>query len=167
MGLFAPKISRAQMNQVQILMKQISESVNLINTTAKPDVFFGRLNFTLDCLLELAKYEKYKVFKSGTPSSDYRKIVSNIEATVNSFIERAVASNKAKVASLKTEKAKERNYAKFIVSMAVAFEASHTFWQGNGVYPHYTGPLFTESNHLKVKKMLAELDAELINAVKK
>lgn len=47
---------------------------------------------------KINKYEKFKIFKSSTPSADYRKIISNMEATVDSFIERAIAANKLKIA---------------------------------------------------------------------
>ena len=63
MGLFTPKISRQQMAFVQTTLKQMYDSGNLVNTTVKPDVFFKRLNFTLDLLLRLQPYEKYKIFK--------------------------------------------------------------------------------------------------------
>ncbi|MCI5705167.1 MAG: hypothetical protein MR272_08175 [Pseudoflavonifractor sp.] len=151
MGLFTPKISRQQMAFVQTTLKQMYDSGNLVNTTVKPDVFFKRLNFTLDLLLRLQPYEKYKIFKHGTPSKDYKRIVSNLEATVDDFIDRAIAANQAKIASLKTERARKANYEKFVNSLIAAFDCAHTFWEGDRGFPHYDGPLFTEQNYRRVQ----------------
>ena len=63
MGWFSPKISPWQMQQVQVALHQLQDTVNLVNTTTKPDVFFKRLNFALDLLLFLQTFEKYKIFK--------------------------------------------------------------------------------------------------------
>lgn len=151
MSLFTPKISQREMTYVRTTLKQLQNSVKLVNTTVKPDVFFGRLNFALDLLLRLQTYEKYKIFKSGTPSSDYACIVSNLGITVDAFINRALDANQAKIDSLKTEKAKKENRAKFATALISAFDCAHTFWSGNYGSPHYTGPLFTEPNYHRVQ----------------
>lgn len=158
MGLFSPKISQYQMQQVQILLKQANESANLVNSTVKPDVFFGRLGFLLDVLLELQNYERYKVFKGSTPSADYKKITNGMEETVDNFISRAVSANQNKLSSLKTEAAKDRNRKKFAISLAIAFETANSFWQGNGLYPHYVGPLFTQNNYERVQRILQDVE---------
>lgn len=149
-----------QVEQIQILLKQANESANLVNTTVKPDVFFGRIGFLLDVLLELQKYERYKVFTGSLPSDDYKKLLNNLEKTVDNFIDRAIWANKRKLDSLKTPAAKERNYSKFILSLSIAFGMANNFWQGNGMYPHYIGPLFTDANFSTVQSLLAEADAK-------
>lgn len=156
MSFFAPKINSYQVEQVQILLKQANESSKLVNTTIKPDVFFRRLGFLLDVLLEMQKYEKYKIFNGSLPSADYKKIINGLEKTVDAFVMRAIKANQEKVSSLKTQAAKERNYYNFLQSLYISFEKAKSFWQGNGIYPHYTGPLFTEANFSKVKKLLEE-----------
>lgn len=153
MGLFTPKITNAQLQQVRNTMNQLQESVNLLNTTTKPDVFFKRLNFTLDLLLLLHTFEKYNIFKGSSPINDYRRIIANMEVTVNDFIDRAIEANNQKLASLKTEAAKKRNYEKFVDSLIAAFDCASTFWSGNRGYPHYTGPLYTENNYRRVKEL--------------
>lgn len=158
MGLFTPKLSPKQLQCVQAKLTQLNDSVKLINSTVKPDVFFKRLHFTLDLLLDLRQYEKYKIFKSGTPTQDYQKIIANMEATVNDFIDRALEANQRKIDSLKTEKAKKNNYEKFIIALIAAFDIADTFWSGSKGYPHYTGPLFTENNYNRVKVLFYELD---------
>ena len=62
MGLFSPKISPREAEHIQSRLVQLEDTVRLINTTTKPDVFFKRLNFALDILLDLQSYEKYGAF---------------------------------------------------------------------------------------------------------
>lgn len=150
MGLLTPKISPSELGMVQIALKQVKDCANLVNTTVKPDVFFGRLNMLLDKLLLLQRFERYK-FKPSTPTKDYKRVIANLDATVNDFIDRAFAANQAKIASLKTEKAKRANYEKFVDSLISAFDCAHTFWPGDRGFPHYSGPLFTEVNYRRVQ----------------
>lgn len=162
MGLFAPRISTQDMEYVRTRMKQLQESVNLVNTTTKPDVFFKRLNFALDILLDLQSFEKYKIFKASTPTSDYNRIIANMESTVDDFIDRALQAHNEKIASLKTEKAKESNREKFATSLIAAFDCANTFWSGSfsqtRAFPHYTGPLFTENNYRRVQAITGAVD---------
>lgn len=162
MGLFTPKISDTQMKFVQMTLNQLHDSGNLVNTTVKPDVFFKRLNFTLDLLLRLQPYEKYKIFKrGGKPTQDYERILSNLEATVDNFIDRSLAANREKIESLKTERAKRNNYENYVIALISAFDCAHTFWDGDRGFPHYDGPLFTENNYNRVQAMYYALDDEL------
>lgn len=162
MGLFTPKITPAQMQFVQATFKQMQDSGHLVNTTVKPDVFFKRLNFTLDLLLRLQAFEKYKIFKSGKPSQDYNRIVANLGATVDSFLDRAIEDNEKKVAALKTEKARKNKRDDLAVKLISAFDCAHTFWAGDKGFPHYTGPLFTESNYKRVQALFdASCDDQL------
>ena len=160
MGLFTPKISPREAEYVRTKMVQLQDTVRLVNTTTKPDVFFKRLNFALDILLDLQSYERYGIFKGSTPTNDYNKIIRNMEATVNDFIDRALAENRKKIASLKTESAKQNNRDKFASSLIAAFDHANTFWSGSfsstRVFPHYTGPLYTANNYRRVQNILYE-----------
>lgn len=158
MGLFAPKISPRDLKYVHSRMAQLQDTARLLNTTTKPDVFFKRLNFALDILLDLQSYEKYKIFKASTPTGDYNKIVRNMESTVDDFIDRAIEANRQKLATLKTEKAKKNNYEKFIVSLVSSFDCANTFWSGDRGHLHYTGPLFTANNYRRVQALFNQLD---------
>lgn len=162
MGLFSPKITERETVYVSNRMNQLQDSVNLLNTTVKPDVFFKRLHITLDILLDLKAYEKYGIFKGNTPSNDYNKIIRNMESTVDDFIDRAIADNERKRSSLKTEKAKLSNYEKFVKSMLAAFDSANTFWSGSlsqtRIIPHYRGPLFTQNNYKRVKSLFYDLE---------
>lgn len=153
MRLFTPKMSEYQKQLVQARIKQIQETVDLVNTTTNPEVFFGRLNFLLDVFLDLQKYEKYKCFKGTTPTQNYNNVISNIEAAVDEFIERALSVNKKKLDGYKTEKTKSKNYAIFATTLMEAFDLAHTFWVGILEQPHYTGPLFTDANYKRVQEI--------------
>lgn len=151
MGLFTPKISQRELQYVQNRLSQLQDSVRLVNSTVKPDVFFKRLHFTLDLLLDLQSYEKYKIFKGARPSDDYRKIINNLEATVNDFIDRAIVDNNNKVTRLKTEKGKQKKIEDFANALITAFDCAHSFWGGDRGFPHYSGPLFTAQNYQRVQ----------------
>lgn len=158
MGLFTPKISEKQLQFVYMTMTQVYDSGNIVNTTVDPAVFFKRLNLLLDLLLRLQPYEKYKIFESATPTQDYEKIISNLEATVDDFIDRAIETNQIKIASLKTEKARNRNHENFVIALISAFDCAHTFWEGDKEFPHYDGPLFSKKNYERVQGLYDSLD---------
>ena len=162
MGMFGRKIDPREFQYVQSRMVQLQDTVQLVNTTTKPDVFFKRLNFALDILLDLQSYEKYGIFKGSTPTNDYNKIICNMDATVNDFIDRAMAANQQKIASLKTDSAKRNNREKFAASLIAAFDCANTFWSGSfsqtRALPHYTGPLFTENNYRRVQAIFYATD---------
>ena len=158
MGLFTPSISKQQLEFVKTTLGQLQDSVKLINTTVHPDVFFKRLHCTLDLLLRLQPYEKYKIFKGSTPTNDYNRIISNLEATVDDFITRAIEANNRKLASLKTEKARKRNREDLAIKLISAFDCAHSFWPGDKAFPHYGGPLFTPANYRRVQDFYDSLD---------
>ena len=148
-----PTPSPVQISQIENLMKQLLESTTLVNSTASSKTFFGRLHFSLDILLELQKYEKYNIFTGSTPTEDYQKLIDNLEATVDAFIDRSIIDHVKKHEHLKTQKAKDRNIYKYLSSLLSDFEEANTYWSGNNMYPHYTGPLYTDSNYQRVKEM--------------
>ena len=161
MALFTPRISPRELEYVRARLQQLHDTVDIVNTTIKPDVFFKRLNFSLDILLDLQNYEKYGIFKGSTPTDDYNAIIRNMDATVNDFIDRAVDANQQKLAALKTESAKKRNNERFVSALVAAFDNANTFWSGSfsqtRAIPHYTGPLFTPSNYHRVQDICANL----------
>lgn len=153
MSIFAPKPPEHVLQQVNGLLKQEQESLNLVNTTVNPEVFFGRLNFLLDVLLELRQYEKYKIFKGISPTHRYKNILENLGEIVNDFIDRSYAKVLEKIRSLKTEKARQSNLEKYAQSMLSAFEVSNNYFTGHTGTPHYSDRLYTEENLKKVKQI--------------
>lgn len=157
-GLFPPKISERQLEILRGRLNQLHDTEQLINSTVNPDIFFKRLNFALDILLELRNYEKYGIFKENSPTSDYNEIIQNLENIVDDFIDRAIEANQQKILNLKTSNAKKRNYEKFVIALIAAFDCSNTFWTGTKGRPHYTGPLYTKNNYRRVQDLYYGLD---------
>lgn len=139
--------------KIDTRIKQLKESATLVNETVNPSVFFGRLNFILDLLLDLQKYEETYNFATKTPTEQYNDIIANLEKTVDNFIDRADAHNLEKIASLKTEKGKCANRARFVDTMIDSFDNAATFRSDDNIHPHYTGMLFTEKNYARVLEL--------------
>lgn len=140
-----PKISKENMKKVNLLSNQLRESKKIINSTMKPEVFFGRMGFALDTLLEMEQYEKYKVFDVN-PSEQYKHMVEGIESTVDAFIDRSYKEVTEKVSKLKTKKARENNMDRYFETMKNCFAKADTFWSGDNMRPHYIEKLYTENN---------------------
>ena len=162
MGIFRPKLSLFQLKQIQLKLKQLNESANLINTTVKPAIFFGRLNFIFDILLELMQYEKFKVLKGSPPSKNYQETLKHLDKTVTNFIDRTFQNEISKINELKTEKAKQNRKLKFTESMLSAFDNSYTFGiksttTNENNFPRYTGSLYTKDNLVYLKQKCATL----------
>ncbi len=150
---FKPKLSDKQLQYIRMTLAQMQDSAKLINTTVKPDVFFKRLNFVLDLLLRLQPFEQYGIFKGGLPSADYRRIITNLEATVNDFIDRAIEKNKQEIAALKRQTSRMKHYYDFTISLISAFDCANTFWTGDRGFPHYDGALFAKANYDRVQRI--------------
>lgn len=155
-----PQISEPHMQSAQITMNQIRDTLKIVNTTVKPDIFFKRLNFLLDLLLRLQPYEKYGIFKTETPTAGYKRITANLEVSVDAFIDRAISDNQQKMLRLKTERAKKKCYVDFACALISAFDCAHTFWDGDKGFPHHSGPLFTERNYARVQSIWDEACSE-------
>lgn len=144
--------------QIDAALKQVQESAKIVNSTKKPDVFFKRLGFLLDKLLFLQQFENQIAFYPHKPSQYYKSIIVELGETVDGFIDRALAANKQEIAKLKTTRAKDEKYADFIIALISAFDCANTFWTGNKIEPHYTGPLYTKANYERVEKLYYDLD---------
>lgn len=83
------KLTAFDADYINNLLKQVHESETIVNRTTNPTVFFGRLNFLFDCLLNLKDYEKYDIFHPEKPSDVLKNITKNLESHVNGFIDRA------------------------------------------------------------------------------
>ena len=158
MGFFTPKISKVELASVKNMLKQVNDCTKIVNTTTNPETYFGRLNFLFDLLLELRKYEKYRIFTGKSPTQDYNYLIDNLESSVNAFIDRTYEKQKEKMSTLKTDKSKCNSFQKYAQKMRNAFENANEFWQGNSVTSHYTGILYTQNNMLHLNKILEQAD---------
>lgn len=151
------KRSSGAPENIKMMLKQARETANTINTTKNPEVFFGRLGFLFDLLLELKKYEWIYSF-SPKPSQDLKDLENGLEKTVFVFIERYMADTKSKISQMKTEKGKMNKYVTSVTKLMSAFDCADTFWIGNGKYPHYDGPLYTQNNYHVVKELFESIN---------
>ncbi len=149
--LFAPAPRTSPAN-IQSMIKQAKETANIINKTKKPEIFFGRLGFLFDLLLCLKQYERTYSFKHK-PSADLRDLENGLEKVVFAFITRYMADTNNKIAQMKTEKGKRNKLETSLDKLIAAFDCAHTFWEGDGICPHYTGPLYTQKNYDYVYKL--------------
>jgi len=144
---------------IQSRLKQVRESADLVNSTVKPDVFFGRLGFLLDTLLDLMTQEKFAKFTTK-PSTDYYAVVEELPLTVNKFIERAVAAECAIISELKTESGKAARWKRFestmLTSFANATALSAAKRDTSGRFPSYTGGLYSPENYKYLRSLLSD-----------
>lgn len=157
MGLFSLKPSAADKLHIESELKILEDCKRLVNTTTNPDVFFGRMNCLLDCLLDLQNYEYTGVLKGDKPSVTFERINVSMENTVNDFIDRAVQAEACKISELKTIKARESRIKKFEENMQSAFTNSTTFWQGNGRGRHFEGRMWRDGNIEYFRKQILRL----------
>ena len=93
--------------------RQFNESMNLIETTKKPDVFFSRYDCAATRIIGLIYMQKYAKKKNNDLEKIATSLIENKQLFVERFIERAFDELKLKVHSLKTQKAKINNIEKF------------------------------------------------------
>lgn len=150
----------AEFFQVLSMTKQLEESTRLMNSTVSPQVFFGRLHFSLDVLLALVDYEflDSSIFPEKLPSEEFNSLVEHLSETVDSFIDRALLAEKKKTEKLKTYKGQFNHFEKFMISLITAFDCADEYWPGNQLLPHFSGPLYTDENYQRVQQLYDQLD---------
>ena len=107
--------------QVAGKIKTIQDCIHLVNTTVKPDVFFKRHEMLKDKAYELTLFEPYISFSGKSPSESYLEILEKEPDTIFDFLERYFAVVEHKVATLKTNKAKQNQYLAFYASLQPYF----------------------------------------------
>lgn len=149
------KKTRKDVNEAKRRIKQLSESYEIMKKTVDPYVFFRRLNFSYDCILDLMTF-KIKFSKNCTPENQYISLRNENEELVNSMIERSYNREIMQISKLQTNKAKLNRISKYFSNMEKAFENANKLWEGNYQFstgymcPHYTGALYTNANLQKL-----------------
>ena len=93
-----------------------NDSMRLVDTTIKPDVFFSRLDLLLNNLSELQELEKYISF-SSSPSKSLARIRFAKQDVIHDFLVRYHKSIVAQANAAKTPRGKEGKYKKFEESL--------------------------------------------------
>lgn len=118
--------SFTQMNAKGYL-KQYEDSMRLVETTTKPDVFFYRYDYAIKRLIGLIYMQKYIRVKSQDHHSleeTVEDLIDNKEQNTKAMIDRALAELKNKVSGLKTPKSRLTNITKFVDSFKGFVEVS-------------------------------------------
>lgn len=115
----SPKIkinrSYSQMNAKNYYI-QYNESVNLIGTTKKPDVFFQRYDFAITRIIGLIYMKKYVKIEGSNLPETAEKLIDHKQEFVHELILRCSNAVENKLLTLKTVKSKENNINKFETS---------------------------------------------------
>lgn len=93
-----------------------NDSMRLIDTTIKPDVFFSRLDLLLKNLTELQALEQYISF-SGSPSKSLARIRASKQDVIHDFLVRYHKTIVSQANAAKTLRGKESKYKKFEESL--------------------------------------------------
>ncbi len=110
------------------LIKIAQDSVKLVNTTKKPDVFFDRYDLLLDCTEKLSLMKHLMNFSGTKPSKQLATFLAEKEKATSLFIKRFYQETIDKIKSLKTDKAKHSNAIQFYVTLEDYF---HRMTQAN------------------------------------
>jgi len=123
MGLFSKSKKRREAEfMAPQWLKQVQESIDIINSTKNPDTFFFRYDFLIETVNKLIDIEKYLKFKGDTPSQLMKQIKSKKVYTINDFIDRYYNDLLYQINKLTTTKAKERRINNFYQSLSVYFD---------------------------------------------
>ena len=102
--------------QAQNDLRIINDSVKIVENTEKPDVFFSRMELIEQHSKHMMALEPYVSF-SVSPTDAYNEFATKKPFCIQLFLERYFAAVQRKVASLKTDTAKKRQYHNFYDSL--------------------------------------------------
>lgn len=145
------------MEIIRSAVQQIRETYDILNSTVKPDIFFGRLGFLFDRLLMLQKYEKYGVFTENNPTKRILDIQNGLEGRIDRFVDRYMEYVYRTVSAKKTERGRANTLFDLTNKLISAFDCAENFWTGSKGFPHYDGPFFTEQNYRRVETIYDEV----------
>lgn len=95
----------------------IHDCMRIIESTTKPDVFFSRLQLLEEKCKHMVLFEQYISFESAKPSDALNEFYEKKQVCISDFIDRYYASVLEKSETLKTEKGKANQFAKFYDSL--------------------------------------------------
>lgn len=111
------QLQQASIQQAQNDLRIMNDCRNLVSTTVKPDVFFGRLHLMLEKAEHLQQLEKYISFSGASPTAALNEIRQNYQEAIKQFLVRYFSDTFDKAEAMKTEKGKQNKYIKFYESL--------------------------------------------------
>lgn len=116
MGLFSKKINKEQMADVKRLLKQSHDCARISATTLNIGEFYEKYDEFENCLTDLIKYEKYRIFSNMLPSSNLKYIRENRVNDENALIRRTFQAVKKKADKAKTQDERNKMYTQYFES---------------------------------------------------
>lgn len=104
--------SFSQMN-AQTYYRQYNESVSIIKTTKKPEIFFDRYDFAVTRLIALIYMKQYVKIEGSNLQEAAEILINNKQEYVHQLIDRCVNALYEKLLKLKTNKSKNNNINAF------------------------------------------------------
>lgn len=130
MSLFSrkEKSTSADLMTINRLMEICQDSINLINNTANPDVFFGHWDLLIEKLNELSEYEKELkgIFVGEQPSEILVNLLSEKKNFIYRLVERSMNTAIRESIKLKTEKSQFNKLKKYFGLMEEYIELMDT-----------------------------------------
>jgi hypothetical protein len=103
-------------------LKIVYDSIELVNHTANPDVFFLRFELLEENLYTLSLFEPYIEFKNEKPSDRLHTIQSMKQDAIHDFLTRYFGDAKKQADKLKTDKGKLNKYERFYQNLQQYYE---------------------------------------------
>lgn len=146
---------KTDIGTANMLIQRLHESVRIMEETIYPDIFFGRLHYCFDVLLELMTYRDEVFGNNCTPEQQYWIQYDFIETRVNEFLDRAYSAAVQGCRTLKTAKGINKRLKNWYITMEAAFNNCNLYWTGSSGMPHYNGILYTDLNLEKLEGLEA------------
>ena len=117
-----------------------NESLQIVEMTKDPEVFFSRLHTCFDVLLTLEWYDRMKTLRSQS------------DVLIPAFVDRCINDIQERAAALKTNTGRKNRLLSCAAALREGFDRANTYWKGwtspiSGRIPiHYEGPLYSEQS---------------------
>lgn len=94
-------------------LKQYNDSIKLIGTTVKPDVFFYRYDFAIKRAIALIYMKKYVKMSGDNPVKLANSLIEHKQEFIRQFIDRVYSETAEKISKLKTTSSKNKRIESF------------------------------------------------------
>lgn len=108
--------------QAENHMRIIQDCTKILSETVDPDTFFSRLDLLKEHSKQLVALEPYVTFRGASPTAAFEEVIEKEQEAINQFIVRYYNAVFEKAATLKTERAKNRNFQFFYDSLCPYYD---------------------------------------------
>lgn len=104
--------------QLPLHLRHVQESIAILGSTVKIDVFLERYDFLIKRLEQLVAVEPLFYFENGKPSEVLQIFQEGKEEITDKFLDRCYEATADKISKLKTKRGKTNNAQKFYDGLA-------------------------------------------------